>query len=70
MLCFAVSVLRYTDSDYPFGILKLDPFPHSLNVKWLIRWMCCDFINSFEDCVPDEKNTNKMFKKTNEIIPS
>ena len=30
--------------------------------------MCCDFINSFEDCVPDEKNTNKMFKKTNEIF--
>ena len=30
--------------------------------------MCCEFINSFEDCVPDEKNTNKMFKKTNEII--
>jgi hypothetical protein len=31
-------------------------------------WMCCDFINSFEDCVPDENNTNKMFKKTNEIM--
>ena len=30
--------------------------------------MCCDFINSFADCVPYEKNTNKMFKKTNEII--
>jgi hypothetical protein len=30
--------------------------------------VCCDFINSFEDFVPDEKNTNKMFKKTNEIF--
>jgi hypothetical protein len=55
---FVLSVLlQYTDSDYPFGIFKLPPppfFPHSLNVKWLVHCMCCDFINSFEDCVPNE----------------
>ena len=54
-----ITRLVSSNSSYP------PPFPHSLNVKWLIHWVCCDFINSFEDFVPDEKNTNKMFKKTN-----